>query len=92
MSLLHNLKKIHSIKSEVRVLTRAFQDIRTPTLTKVVAGLLVLVYVISPIDIAPDVLPLLGISDDIMIIPLILWILLPNNIIDDARKHIASLE
>lgn len=92
MSLLHNLKKVQSIKSEIRVLYRAFQDIRTPVMTKVVSALLILIYILSPIDIAPDILPLLGLSDDIIIIPLILWILIPNDIMGDARKYIADLE
>ena len=31
-------------------------------------------------------LPLFGISDDILVIPLLMWILIPNHILDDARE------
>lgn len=92
MSLFHNLKKIHSIKSEVRVLYRAFQDERTPLFTRYMAVLLCGIYIVSPIDIAPDVLLLFGIVDDVMIIPMILWMLLPDAVMDDARKYIAHQE
>lgn len=92
MSLFHNLRKIHGIKSEIRTLVRAFRDDRTSMITKLSIGLLALAYIISPIDIAPDILPLLGISDDALIIPLLMWILIPNHILDDARRHIAMID
>lgn len=72
------------------MLFRAYTDPRTPVMTKLVIALLALIYIVSPIDIAPDILPLLGIADDIMIIPVIMWILLPNNILDDARTYVAT--
>jgi uncharacterized membrane protein YkvA (DUF1232 family) len=59
-------------------------------MTKLTIATLALIYIISPIDILPDILPLFGITDDIMIIPLLMWILLPNNILDDARKHVET--
>lgn len=92
MSLLHNLKKIHSIKSEIKVLWHAFRDVRTPTSTKIAATFIAFIYIASPVDIAPDLLPLIGITDDIMIIPLLLWVFIPNAILDDARKHVAQQE
>lgn len=67
-------------------------DARTPLGTKLIIALLALVYIVSPIDLAPDFLPLLGISDDMLIIPVLMWILLPNAVLDDARKYVAVVE
>ena len=92
MGFFQNIKTIHNLKSEVRTLARAYMDERVSMITKVIIALLSLVYIVSPVDLAPDFLPIIGISDDILIIPLIMWILLPNNILEDARRHIALLE
>lgn len=63
-------------------------DARTPTRTKLTIAVIAIIYILSPIDIAPDILPLLGIVDDVFIIPLMMWIGLPNAVLDDARTYI----
>jgi len=50
-----------------------FRDKRTPTRTKVLP-LAALIYALFPIDMIPDILPLLGQLDDVSIIVLFLWI------------------
>ncbi len=45
------------------------RDARTPRLPKLVAGLVVL-YALSPIDLIPDFIPVLGQLDDLILIPL----------------------
>lgn len=65
-------------------------DARTPVKTKLTIAVLGLIYIVSPIDIAPDILPLLGLTDDMVILPLIMWILLPQNVLDDARRYIQA--
>lgn len=45
------------------------KDPRTPRVAKVVAGLVV-AYALSPIDLIPDFIPVLGQLDDIILIPL----------------------
>ena len=90
MSLLKSLKKIRWIKSEIQTLKRAYMDARTPTSTKLTIAVIASIYILSPVDIAPDILPLLGIVDDVFIIPFMMWILLPNKILDDARAHVAK--
>ena len=92
MSFLRNIKKIHSIKSEIRTLARAYMDERTELVTKLTIALLSLAYIVSPIDILPDFLPVIGITDDILIIPVLMWILIPNTILEDARKYVANQE
>lgn len=45
------------------------RDRRTPVAPKVIAGLVV-AYALSPIDLIPDVVPVLGLLDDVILIPL----------------------
>ncbi len=45
------------------------RDRRTPVAPKVIAGLVV-AYALSPVDLIPDVIPVLGLLDDVILIPL----------------------
>lgn len=92
MKLLQNIKKIRGIRNEIRMLARAYMDNRTPVGTKFVIAILSLIYVINPVDVLPEILPLLGIVDDAMIIPLLMWILIPNAVLNDARMSIIAQE
>ncbi|MEM9752830.1 MAG: DUF1232 domain-containing protein [Planctomycetota bacterium] len=55
-------------------LLRLFFSERTPTWAKVVFGLLALAYLASPLDFIPDVLLGPGFIDDLIVVPLLLWI------------------
>ncbi|WP_221404032.1 YkvA family protein [Kaistella treverensis] len=61
-------------------------------LAKLVIGLTV-GYMLSPIDLVPDFIPVLGILDDLIIVLLlIMWSinLIPKNILEEARKNVAE--
>lgn len=92
MKFVNNFKKIHGIKSEIKAFIRAYRDERTSMARKLLIGMLILIYVINPIDLSPDFLPIIGIADDILIVPTILWILLPNHVLNDARIFITKTE
>jgi uncharacterized membrane protein YkvA (DUF1232 family) len=57
------------IKTDVVALYMAGRDPRTPLLAKAVA-LAVAGYALSPIDLIPDFIPVLGYLDDLIIVPL----------------------
>jgi uncharacterized membrane protein YkvA (DUF1232 family) len=57
------------LKREVGALYLAARDPRTPLLAKVVA-IAVVAYALSPIDLIPDFIPVLGYLDDIILVPL----------------------
>lgn len=66
-------------------------DARTPTVTKLFPWL-ALLYALVPIDVIPDVIPLLGQIDDIGMIALLLSIALkvvPNNLWHEHAKKMA---
>jgi uncharacterized membrane protein YkvA (DUF1232 family) len=58
-----------SLKRDVVALWLAARDPRTPFLAKIVAAL-VAAYALSPIDLIPDFIPVLGYLDDLIIVPL----------------------
>ncbi|KQT69996.1 MULTISPECIES: YkvA family protein [unclassified Aureimonas] len=57
------------IKQDVVALWIAARDARTPLAAKLMAGA-VAAYALSPIDLIPDVIPVLGYLDDLLIVPL----------------------
>lgn len=57
------------LKRDVVALWIAAGDPRTPWLAKLIAGA-VAAYALSPIDLIPDFVPVLGYLDDLLIVPL----------------------
>lgn len=86
-----------SFKQELFVLYFAIKDDRTPFHAKFIA-FFALAYLISPIDLIPDFIPVVGYLDDLVIVPLLLHIafrLLPADVKasgwEKARKQISKL-
>ena len=68
------LARFVTFRKELATLWRAFMAPETPVHLKALM-LLVPAYLLSPIDLIPDVIPLLGWVDDFVIIPLLVsWI------------------
>lgn len=63
------------VRGDARRLWFAVRRPAAPTWLKVASALVVL-YVLSPIDLIPDAIPLLGVVDDIVLVPLAMrWLL-----------------
>jgi|GEM_PF-533831 len=67
------LKRHWSFKEEIFVLYFAIRDHRTPGYARLIA-ILSLVYLLSPFDLIPDIIPVAGYLDDLVIVPLVLHI------------------
>ncbi len=59
----------HRLRRDAHMLWIAARDSRTPLLAKLVAGF-VAAYALSPIDLIPDFVPVLGLLDELVIVPL----------------------
>lgn len=81
---------------KILLLFSAMRDKRTPWYAKALV-VLVLAYIISPIDIIPDFIPVIGLLDEIILVPIALafiFKLIPDSVkqdeplkqIDDASK------
>lgn len=82
------------IKLDVVALWLAARDPRVPWFAKFVAGI-VAAYALSPIDLIPDFIPVLGYIDDLIIVPLgvVLAIrLVPPSLMAEFRARAAALE
>lgn len=95
MKIIEKLKlKAKLIKQNLTVLIYAYKDKRTPILPKLIIGFTV-GYMLSPIDLIPDFIPILGLLDDLIIVPLLIKFsikLIPKEIMDDAKKKILENE
>jgi len=77
------------LKTEVYALYLAARDPRTPWIAR---GLvfLVVAYALSPIDLIPDFIPILGYLDDLLIIPAGVTLalsLIPREVMEQARQQ-----
>ena len=63
------------VRTDARRLWFALRHPATPGWLKIGAALIV-AYVISPIDLVPDVLPFIGVVDDLVLVPLAIRFLL----------------
>ncbi len=87
------MKSPLSFGKKLKVLWLAFTDKRTPTAAKalVVLGAL---YGVSPLDILPDVLPLLGQLDDVTVLMAVFFFFLSmtKTIRKDASEKVSEEE
>jgi uncharacterized membrane protein YkvA (DUF1232 family) len=66
-----NLKeKANALKTYILALFIAMKRKDTPIVAKIFAGITV-AYALSPIDVVPDFIPVLGYLDDLIILPLL---------------------
>jgi len=75
------------LKRETLVLYFAARDARTPWYAKLLAGMVV-AYALSPIDLIPDFIPVLGYLDDLILVPAGIALtlrLVPAEVLAEAR-------
>jgi uncharacterized membrane protein YkvA (DUF1232 family) len=83
-----------ALKRDVVALWLAARDPRTPFAAKLVAGC-VAAYALSPIDLIPDFIPVLGYLDDLLLVPAGIWLavrLIPAALFDELRATATSRE
>ena len=57
-------------------------------------GIFVVAYALSPIDLIPDFIPVLGYVDDVLLLPGLIWLairLLPNEVLSECRGQADEL-
>jgi uncharacterized membrane protein YkvA (DUF1232 family) len=77
------------VRGDLKKLWWALRDARSPGWLKFAAAGLVL-YLVSPIDLLPDALPIIGVVDDLVLLPLaIRWLLsqLPADLRRDLERR-----
>ncbi|TKK65546.1 DUF1232 domain-containing protein [Ilyomonas limi] len=80
-------QKTKRLKQEAHVLMIAYKDKRTPVTAKILIAVTV-GYLLSPIDLVPDFIPVLGLLDDLIIVPILIAVslkMIPTTVLTDAR-------
>jgi uncharacterized membrane protein YkvA (DUF1232 family) len=84
----HMRQWARTLRRDVLALYLAARDSRVPWYAKAVAAC-VAVYALSPIDLIPDFVPILGYLDDLVIVPLGIWLairLIPPFVLEELRQ------
>lgn len=89
-----NLKeRAKNLKTAIPAIALAMKKKETPVIAKLVAGFTVL-YALSPIDLIPDFIPVLGYLDDLILLPALVALtvrLIPAEVLNDCRKEAEGL-
>jgi len=85
-------EKARQLKTETYILYLAYRDPRVAWYAK--AFMLVIVaYALSPIDLIPDFIPVLGYVDDLIIVPAGIFLalkMIPKEVLDECREKARS--
>ena len=82
-------ERASSLKKDIPAVFLALKAKETPILVKIVAFLTV-AYALSPVDLVPDFIPVLGYLDDILILPALVALtvkLIPKDIFERYRQE-----
>lgn len=83
-----------ALKRDLVAVFHAARDPRTPWIARLVA-LAVVAYALSPVDLIPDIVPVLGLLDDLLLVPLGLWLamrLMPPAVLEEHRRRAVAGE
>jgi uncharacterized membrane protein YkvA (DUF1232 family) len=83
-----------TLKREVMTLYFVARDERTPWYARGLA-FVVVGYALSPFDLIPDAIPVLGLLDDLILVPTGIWLVLklvPKHVLEEAREKASKAE
>jgi uncharacterized membrane protein YkvA (DUF1232 family) len=87
-------KVARALAHEVEICGLVLRDPRTPWVARVFLGCGV-AYALSPIDLIPDFLPVIGYLDDVLIVPTLIVLglsLVPKEVVLEHRDSVRSSE
>lgn len=83
--------RIHVLRRDAHAVWLAIRDPRTPWYAKL-WGWLIAAYALSPIDLIPDFVPLLGLIDDLIILPAGIWVFVKLVPGEQFAEHLKTAE
>ncbi len=83
--------RAHALRVDAHAVWLSARDPRVPWYAKLL-GILVTGYALSPIDLIPDFVPVLGLLDDAILIPAGIWLMLRLIPDDIFAEHRAAAE
>ena len=89
-----NIKeRAKKLKTDIPALFLALKDRKTPFLAKFFAAITV-VYALSPVDLIPDFIPVLGYLDDLILLPMLVALtirFIPKALLEEKRSQAEGL-
>jgi uncharacterized membrane protein YkvA (DUF1232 family) len=85
-------QKARELELQTYALYFAYRDPRVPWYAKGFIGLIV-AYAFSPIDLIPDFIPIIGYLDDLVVIPLVVFLaikMIPSQVMQESRLKAAE--
>jgi uncharacterized membrane protein YkvA (DUF1232 family) len=85
--------RARKLKREVYALYLAYRDPRVPRHARIFAGCVV-IYALSPLDLIPDFIPVVGYLDDLVLVPLGIALalrMIPADVMADCRVEAQRL-
>lgn len=82
-------EKLRQLAEDIPALCLAMKEKDTPFLAKILAGTAV-IYALSPIDLIPDFIPVIGYLDDLILLPLLVALtlkLIPDETFERCREQ-----
>jgi uncharacterized membrane protein YkvA (DUF1232 family) len=86
-------QKVRQLKTETYALYLAYRNPRTPWYARLFAALVV-GYAFSPLDLIPDFIPVLGLLDDLVLVPLGIIVarrMIPAEVMAESRMEAEKL-
>ena len=86
--------KADEINHLISAMYIAIKRTDTPLYAKIACGLCVY-YVLSPLDLVPDFIPVLGAVDDVLVLPFLLWLsvkLMPEDILNECKQQAKDID
>ncbi|MBN2304992.1 MAG: DUF1232 domain-containing protein [Anaerolineae bacterium] len=84
--------RARQLKTNLHALALAYRDPRTPRIARLWVALVV-GYAFSPLDLIPDPIPVLGYLDDLILLPVGIWLalrLIPPDVLADCRAQVQA--
>jgi uncharacterized membrane protein YkvA (DUF1232 family) len=85
---------VRRFKREVSIYRAVAVDRRVPLLARIMLGAAI-AYLFMPFDLIPDWIPVLGLLDDVIVVPGLIWLallLVPKGIVAEHRGRVRSQE
>lgn len=82
-------ERAQKLKTDIPALFLALKHKKTPVFAKILAGITV-AYALSPVDLIPDFIPVLGYLDDVILLPALIALtvrLIPEDVLTECREQ-----
>ncbi len=87
-------ERTEKLKTDIPAVLLALKDKETPAAAKVFAAITV-AYALSPIDLIPDFIPVLGYLDDVILLPVLIALtvkFIPGDVFERYRKQSENMQ